>query len=67
MFYLEHTLGDDIADYISDQIEGDGRFMFGGTGTRAKNYNYNQNLLLMNALKQGFKGAYWHILHQISQ
>jgi len=67
VFYLEHTLGDDIADYISDQIEGDGRFMFGGTGTRAKNYNYNQNLLLMNALKQGFKGAYWHILHQISQ
>lgn len=67
VFYLEHTLGEDISDYISDLVAGDSRFMFGGTGTKAKNYNYNQNQLLMKALNQGFKGAYWHILQRINQ
>ncbi len=66
VFYLEHTLGTDCAAYVSEQIHGDSRFMFGGGGTDAVNYNYNQNLLLDRALEEGYRGAYWHILSRLN-
>ncbi len=66
VFFLENTLGDDVADFLIEYIDGDKRFMFGGSGTKAKNYNYNQNKVLVDALKEGHRGAYWHILSQYS-
>lgn len=66
VYYLEPTLGTDIAEYISELIAGDRRFMFGGAGTSAVDYNYNQNHLLLDALQRGYRGAYWHILQQVS-
>jgi hypothetical protein len=29
------------------------------------NYTYNDNEVLVNAIKQGYKGAYWDILRRL--
>lgn len=60
-FYLSPKLGKDIDRYILDFIAGDERFFF-SSKEGAVDYNYNQNKILMQAIKQGYKGAYWDIL-----
>jgi len=35
-----------------------------GRGKGGVDYNYNQNQILMQAIKQGYKGAYWDILRR---
>jgi hypothetical protein len=40
--------------------------MFMSNLPKRRNYNYNQNLPLMDALRGGYRGAYWHILSQIN-
>lgn len=62
-FYLSPQLGEDIDRYISDLIGGDERFFF-SSKEGAVDYNYNQNQILMQAIKQGYKGAYWDILRR---
>ncbi len=60
-FYLSPQLGQDIDGYVSDLIGKDERFFF-SSKEGAVDYNYNQNQILLEAIKQGYKGAYWDIL-----
>jgi len=64
-FYLSPELGRDIDRYILDLIAGDERFFFSARKD-SQNYNYNQNQILIRALKEGYKGAYWDILRRWS-
>jgi len=65
-YYLEPELGDDIEDYIEKLTAGDTRFMFGNRKNIDRNYNYNDNNQLVQAIvKQGYKGAFWDILRKI--
>jgi radical SAM superfamily enzyme YgiQ (UPF0313 family) len=71
-FYISPHLGERPAELVRDLINGDRRFFEPAletdsltTEADAANYNYNENLLLTNAIQKGARGAYWDILKQI--
>jgi len=67
IFYLSHELGDDIEPCIVESIKGDSRFFFASKEQTAQNYNYNDNSELMEAIKNGYRGAFWDILRRLSE
>lgn len=67
LYYLSPELGDGIQDFVRALVAGDSRFFFGGTEDIAENYNYNDNTKLVQAIKQGYKGAFWDILRRIDK
>jgi radical SAM superfamily enzyme YgiQ (UPF0313 family) len=67
LFYLSSALGPDAQGYLSDLIAGDERFFFGATGDADQNYNYNENTILVNAIKAGYRGAFWDILRRLAE
>ncbi len=72
-FYISKALGERPAELVKDLIGGDDRFFEPTTETDdpanvngdTTNYNYNQNLLLIQAIQKGARGAYWDILRQL--
>ena len=65
-FYISEHLGEKPAELIRDFIGGDKRF-FEPAGEDASDYNYNDNTPLIDAIKNGARGAFWHILHKLNQ
>ena len=66
IFYLPAGLGEDVEEFIERQIAGDPRFLLGSRKNVERNYNYNGNSRLVEAIKQGYRGAFWDILKRIS-
>jgi len=72
-FYISNALGERPAELVRDLIGGDKRFFEPAVETQldsdkndgSANYNYNENLLLVRAIKNGARGAYWDILRQL--
>jgi radical SAM superfamily enzyme YgiQ (UPF0313 family) len=72
-FYIAHSLGERPAQLIQDLIAGDNRFfgptpeVAGATGefSLAADHNYNDNTELVEAIKNGARGAYWAILRNL--
>jgi radical SAM superfamily enzyme YgiQ (UPF0313 family) len=71
-FYISPPLGERPAELVRDLINGDKRFFEPAletdgrtTEADAANYNYNENLLLTNAIQKGARGAYWDILRKL--
>jgi radical SAM superfamily enzyme YgiQ (UPF0313 family) len=71
-FYISPGLGERPAELVRDLINGDKRFFEPAIETiiqpaedDATNYNYNENLLLTQAIQKGARGAYWDILRQL--
>jgi radical SAM superfamily enzyme YgiQ (UPF0313 family) len=74
-FYISHLLGERPAKLVKDLIAGDKRFfepideadmaLTCGELVESTDHNYNDNTELVNAIKSGARGAYWHILHQL--
>jgi radical SAM superfamily enzyme YgiQ (UPF0313 family) len=72
-FYISQALGSKPAKLIKDLIDGDKRFFepmeemtseadeFG----QSTDHNYNDNMELTEAIKNGRRGAYWDILHTL--
>lgn len=67
VFYLSSALGPDAPRYLSELIGGDERFFFGATDEVDQNYNYNENTILVNAIKAGYRGAFWDILRRLAE
>ena len=65
-FYISEQLGERPAELIKEFIAGDKRF-FEPAGEDASDYNYNDNMPLINAIQNGARGAFWHILNQMNQ
>ncbi len=71
-FYISKALGEHPAELVRDLIDGDQRFFEPAVETDRKaaengdtaNYNYNENLPLIQAIQKGARGAYWDILRQ---
>jgi len=65
-FYISASLGEHPAELVRDLIDNDPRFFEPEdeyiTDT---DHNYNDNPVLTQALAQGYRGAYWHILSQL--
>jgi radical SAM superfamily enzyme YgiQ (UPF0313 family) len=72
-FYISEALGEHPAELVRDLIDGDQRFFEPAVetdnkateGSDAANYNYNENLLLTQAIREGARGAYWDILRRL--
>jgi radical SAM superfamily enzyme YgiQ (UPF0313 family) len=66
-FYISHLLGQNPARLIKDFIAGDKRFFepIDEADAALTDHNYNDNAELVNAIKAGARGAYWHILHKL--
>ena len=72
-FYISRALGERPAELIRDLIAGDRRFFEPAIETLnqtaecddSANYNYNDNLLLTQAIHEGARGAYWDILRRL--
>ena len=65
VFYVSSGLGADSAGYLSQLIGGDERFFFVSPSGAERNYNYNDNTVLVNAIKAGYRGAFWDILRRL--
>ena len=66
VFYLSSALGENVSQYVSSLIEEDERFFFmNSPEDNAKNYNYNENSLLVEAIRKGYRGAFWDILRRL--
>ncbi len=66
VFYISGKIGKELVEYANGLVSGDDRFFIGATGDQEKNYNYNKNLKLQEAIKNGYRGAYWDILQRLN-
>jgi len=65
VYYFSSALGEEIDDYIDGLIEGDERFLFGNRKRMDRNYNYNDHGILVKAIAEGYRGAFWDILRRV--
>jgi len=65
VFYVSSDLGIDAPEYLSQLIGGDERFFYASPSGAERNYNYNDNTVLVNAIKAGYRGAFWDILRRL--
>ncbi len=64
VFFLEPKVSPFVFDLLEDLTRGDDRFLFFDPARPERNYNYNANLLLTEAIRAGYRGAYWDILRR---
>jgi len=65
VFYLSSELGDKPADYVAGLVGDDETFFFASPGETGQNYNYNENSALVQAIRAGYRGAFWDILRRL--
>lgn len=65
VFYLSRALDGDIMGELKRMVGSDMRFFLGSKEEAGENYNYNENMLLARAIKEGERGAFWDILRRI--
>ncbi len=67
VFYISPKVGLDINNYIAKLVAGDKKFFFVSPDKVDQNYNYNENSILIDAIKKGYRGAFWDILRKIDE
>ncbi|MDY7030624.1 MAG: radical SAM protein [Thermodesulfobacteriota bacterium] len=67
IYYCDAGLGDDVEEWLHALVGDDPRFLLGRRTDANRNYNYNDNSELTEAIKQGYRGAYWDILRRQSE
>ncbi|MEA3345373.1 MAG: radical SAM protein [Chloroflexota bacterium] len=67
IFYLSADMGPDPLSFIGDLVGDDERFFFGGAEEEGADYDYNENELLVEAIQQGYRGAFWDILRRLRE
>jgi len=63
-FFLEPQIAPLASDWLNTLIGDDGRFFFFHPSRPTQNYNYNSNRRLVEAIQQGYRGAFWDILRR---
>lgn len=67
VFYLSAALGEAPEAILERLVAGDGRFFLGVRERKDRNYNYNENAFLVEAIQEGYRGAFWDILRRKSE
>jgi len=67
IFYVSSSVEEKILPYVDTLIGGDERFFLPTTKEVNDNYNYNDNSILVNAIKKGYRGAFWDILRRVHE
>lgn len=65
VFYISPAVGKAVLGYVDELIGDDPRFLFASQDESDTNYNYNDNSVLVQAIQNGYKGAYWDILRRL--
>jgi len=67
VFYCSHLLGSGWEAHLESLVSGDPRFFLPVPSARNENYNYNENTVLVDALRRGHRGAFWDILRRVQE
>jgi radical SAM superfamily enzyme YgiQ (UPF0313 family) len=67
LFFLEPAIAPTCFQLLDDRIGDDSRYFFFDSSRPDKNYNYNANQRLCDAIAAGYRGAYWDILRRLAQ
>ncbi len=62
LFFMEPKIAPFVFDWLNALIGNDSRFLFFDPSKPNQNYNYNSNQRLVEAIQQGYRGAFWDIL-----
>jgi len=62
VFYLSPEIKKGGLAYLRNLVGDDPRFFLPAAAAKKQNYNYSGNLFLEKLIKNGARGAYWHIL-----
>ncbi len=65
VYYLSPRLGEDAAAFVNSLVGEDPRFFSLDDPREDRDYSYTENRLLLEAIENGQRGAYWHILHKL--
>ena len=65
-YFLEPGVAPFLFDLLDRLIAGDPRFLFHDPSRPDRNYNYNDNERLAEAIREGYRGAYWDILRRLA-
>jgi hypothetical protein len=66
LFFMEPAVEPFIFELLDGLIGEDERFFFFDPSRPDRNYNYNANQRLEDAIKEGYRGAYWDILRRLA-
>lgn len=64
LFFMEPAVKPFVFELLDDLIGDDGRFFFFDPARPDRNYNCNANQVLVDAIREGRRGAYWDILRR---
>ncbi len=64
IYYLSPAVGMQVFGLVDDLVGGDSRFLHASPAELEGNYNYNDNTVLVDAIRSGFRGAFWDILRR---
>ncbi|MFH1624463.1 MAG: radical SAM protein [Pseudomonadota bacterium] len=64
LFFIEPRIAPFAFELLDELTDGDSRFFFFDPSRPDRNYNYNANQLLVEAIHEGYRGAYWDILRR---
>ncbi len=67
LFYVAPTLGPGIYNHIARLVGDDERFFLPGGRKAERDYDYSDNELLVQAIKDGERGAFWDILRRLAE
>jgi hypothetical protein len=64
LFFIEPSIAPFAFELLDQLIGDDRRFLFFDPSRPDRNYNYNANQRLVDAIGKGYRGAYWDILRR---
>jgi radical SAM superfamily enzyme YgiQ (UPF0313 family) len=64
LFFMEPGIAPFAFELLDELIGDDKRFFFFDPSRPDRNYNYNANQRLVEAIRDGYRGAYWDILRR---
>jgi radical SAM superfamily enzyme YgiQ (UPF0313 family) len=64
IFYVSPDLGSDMVGIVRELTGDDKRFFLPSPQPDCCNYNYNDNAVLVRAIQEGARGAFWDILRR---
>jgi radical SAM superfamily enzyme YgiQ (UPF0313 family) len=65
IYYVDESVGGDILEFVWTLVGDDDRFFTANPHEALdRNYNYNDNSILSQAIQSGERGAYWDILRK---
>jgi tRNA A37 methylthiotransferase MiaB len=67
LFYVEPALGPRIYDCVAELVGDDERFFLPGGTEAERDYDYSDNELLVRAIRNGERGAFWDILRRLAE